>query len=185
MLTLYRNKRKSNLNQMTINELYHCINCLKLDKSEIKGTGQKGRILKSDLINFLKVTIKDKYEIKEKLGQIALEVSGTKYYIDHSNFLTYHPGYTNLIFESIPNSEYYQITTLGWKGRSILNEKHHKSRKEFDRLIKSIIYLEIRELYIKIKQFCINHLVIDLIKYCALVYCDTLGDDLARNVIIV
>lgn len=187
MITLYHNKRKGTFNQMRIDELYQCINCLYLDKSKIQGTGSKDRILKNDLINYLKIYVKDKEEFGDKLAQICIELTGStqKYWVDHKDFLSYFPGICTLIFKTIPNGEYCEIIELGWKNKFVCSKKHHKSEKEFDLLVKCTTFLETRQLYVKIKQFCVNDLLIDVIRYCMLFYCDLLGNDLVRNITII
>lgn len=186
MITLYRNKRKGTLNQMKIGELYQCIDCLKLDKDQIKGTGVKGRILKVDLINFIKNYVGNNYDLQDRLFQISIMIPGTsqKYWIDQTNFSSYSPSCYIYIFKKNLNDEYHSFEEYRRRGSSMCNiSYHYKSEKEFDKLIKSSIFLD--KLYVKIKQICINYLLIDLVKYCILTYCDLLGDDLTRNIVII
>lgn len=185
MLTLYRNKRKGNLNQMRIDELYQCIDCLHLDKDQIKGTGVKGRILKKDLVDYLKVHTRDKYELDDKLSQVYIELPGTKqkYWVDHNYFLDYFPGGQTIIFTRA-SDQYFEITKQNSKGKFISSKKHHRSEKQISKLISYIIYLETRELYVKIKHLY-PYLLPDIIKYCMIRYCHLLGNDLVRKVTII
>lgn len=187
MIPIYREKRKGTLAQMRVDELKQCFTCLGLDRTEVKGTGLKGRVVKDDLVKYLKIHVKDKYEMEQKLGQVCVEVFGSnqKYWVDHCNFLHQYPGGHNLIFKSILSDEYYEISRLGWKGAKVSSKLYPKSQPELNKLIKCLTYLETRELYVKVKYLCVAKLLPELVRYATSLYCYYLGDDLDSKIVVI
>src|SRR5579862_1595199 len=88
MMILYRKKPKGSLKQMNKKELQNCMDYFGIDKSKIKGTGQKGKLLKTDMINYLNTILPSKNMFHLKLASICLGTYRTsmKLFMYSNNF---------------------------------------------------------------------------------------------------
>lgn len=168
------------------NEPYQRVEYLNIDTTKIPATGFYGKLLKRDMSNHLKNCIKNTTEFNKKLSQIGINISGTKqqYWVKYKDLVFCAPvcGSYDSILEQIGNSKYSVIITNFRSGASFTKQFRGAG---VNSLTKCSLYLETRELYVKIKQVMTTELPSDLIEYCIAIYCHLLGNNLIKNIIVV
>lgn len=196
MLTLHNNPLRENFGQLTVAQLWECINDLKIDKSTIIPTGKKGNIIRKDLVKRLNPLVNSQFTFKQYLYRISIgsykikqtlwvhspvclnKYTSLKKVSECKNCEKYeledNEGHTKEI--TYNNTNLWGDTFLGWCGPNQPNE--------LDKLRKGIIWLETRELYVKIKEVLYKYVIFDVLKYCIMLYSETLDMNILTNIVV-
>ncbi|HSW76811.1 MAG TPA: hypothetical protein VLG50_07185 [Candidatus Saccharimonadales bacterium] len=174
MLTLYHESstKCKSFSSMTCNELWDCIRYFNIDSSTIIKTGKK-KILRHDLIvslNFSGVKM-NRFELK--FHRIKIELKPHYIYLYGPNTFEFFKKCHDEVYQWKFYNAYGGFVTFKnnqWKGTAIYD-------RHFDDLFKMrkvIQFLDMRELYIKLK--IIKHYMIDdIINYSMMLCCQLLN----------
>lgn len=119
-----------------------------------------------------------------KMFQIGINIAGAsdEYLIDYDNKYIAICGTYDLIFEQLDNKSKCSVTIANFVSNLPFFKWCYLPGSENNILTRSLLYLESRELYVKIKQ--VIESFADIVNYCMMVYYHYLGVDLANIVII-
>jgi hypothetical protein len=191
-MILYREPLKMvSFRNQTNDFLWKYLDKIGIDRSTIKGTGKNGRIHKSDL-----------YFRIEEFDRKFVRVSVGSYKTDRMLWIDIERS----IFEygslkKISENEIYEIyetdrvSPTAWSRRKLYDTTDYRWQNlgttegtiGLNKLRKAIIFLETRELYVKIKHFFIDCLLCgmdDVIQYCIHRYIETIGIDICSGIIV-
>ena len=186
MLVLYTRERKIEIDKMSVGELWICASEFGIDRSSMTGSGKNGRILKADLIKYIKLNIPynslkpnyqysphrvciESYGIPQKLYmELWLDniwpFASFKKVSSYKEYENYETRRSDGIVRKLSYDNYFDMWGSGSEGLGIGSENGLLN------LRKAVMYLEARALYVKLKYALQPYLLIDVIKY--MVYCE-------------
>ena len=206
---MYRNPRKNGLTNMTLDELWECIDCLKIDRSSIVGTGADIEIIWERPIRFIEYeNIVTKKDLIKRIGKIVTGKSKFASSFHRISIGSYETS--QILWIDCPEIKYqytslnklsdgrYQVTSNSRDNikfrdytdiQCIWNTLEHNAKLE--EMTRAIIFLETRELYVKLKYLFFDDMFshnigsyCDIFNYCTGLYCNLLGINKLSNIVV-